>query len=76
MNPKQTTQVSAEKPLQLRDFPHLVELEKQCKDINFGTTLYWKLRATYFEKSIDPTYSDFERSNCEYFHSLLVNKQQ
>lgn len=60
----------------IKDFPHLVEMEKQIKNIPFGTTEYWKQRCVNREKMDDPTYSDFERSNCANFHRILVNKER
>jgi len=56
------------------DYPHLVKMEKRIKSIQFGTSEYWKERCTFLEKEIDPTYSDFERSNCRRFYNILLNK--
>lgn len=67
-------QKEEKKPLRLEDFPHLLELEKRVKAIRFGTAEYWKERCIYREKMDDPTYTDFERSNCDHFHRILVNK--
>lgn len=53
------------------DYPHLVQLEKEVKQLKFDTKEYWKARAQYLEKSLDPTYSDFERDNCTYFWYIL-----
>jgi hypothetical protein len=63
------------KSKRLEDYPHLVEQKKKIEDMIFGTTEYWKNRAIFLEKQIDPTYSDFERSNCRNFYLILVNKQ-
>lgn len=63
------------KILKREDFPHLVELEADINKIPFGTMEYWKQRCINLEKSLDPTYSDFERSNCFHFYRLLVNKK-
>ena len=63
-----------EAELKLENFPHLVKLKKEVESIKVGTVEYWEARATYLERSLDPTYSDFERSNCFLFHQILVNK--
>lgn len=62
--------------MKLEDYPHLVEMKKGIEGIVFGTVEYWKQRCINLEKSIDPTYSDFERSNCSLFHKILVNKHK
>ena len=64
------------KKLRLEDFPHLVQMERDIRNIPFGTTEYWKQRCINREKSDDPTYSDFERSNCLRFYMILVNKHK
>lgn len=60
----------------LEDFPHLIDMEKEIKRLTPGTVRYWKERCINLEKSLDPTYSDFERSNCNHFYRILVKKAQ
>lgn len=62
--------------MKLQDYPHLVKMEEEIKALTFGTTEYWKQRCINREKMDDPTYSDFERSNCRHFYFILVNKQK
>lgn len=62
--------------MKIEDFPHLIELREQIKNVQFGTVAYWKSRCMYLEKSLDPTYSDFERSNCNSFYRILVKKEK
>jgi hypothetical protein len=68
--------VAAKELPKLKDFPHLVKMEAEMKKVNPGTKEYWELRAINREKMDDPTYSDFERSNCAHFHRILVNNQR
>lgn len=62
--------------MKLEDYPHLVELKKSIENIPSGTVEYWKERCINLEKSLDSTYSDFERSNCALFHTILARKEK
>lgn len=62
--------------MKFEDYPHLIEMEKKIKSISFGTAEYWKERCRNLEKEIDPTYSDFERSNCRHFYMILIKKEK
>lgn len=64
------------KPLKLSDFPHLVQMAEDIKSLRYGTTEYWKQRCINREAMDDPTYTDFERSNRRFFHSILVKKER
>lgn len=61
--------------MKLTDYPHLVQLEKEIKSLRYNSKEYWEARARNREKMDDPSYTDFERSNCRYFHSILVKKE-
>lgn len=62
------------KKLKLEDFPHLLLLKKQIEAIPVGTKEYWEQRCINLEKSLDPTYSKFERDNCNHFWRILAKK--
>jgi hypothetical protein len=64
------------KPDKYEQFPHLLELKTQVENTQYGSREYWKLRCSYLEKTIDETYSSFERDNCREFYRMLVNKKQ
>lgn len=51
------------------------ELEEQAKKVQFDSALYWKLRATYLEKYLDPTYSEEERDNCYKLFRILKHRE-
>ena len=51
------------------------KLQKEVDTCSPNTLKYWKLRCRYLEKSIDPTYGQFERDNCFNFYRTLVKKE-
>ncbi len=61
--------------MKLEDFPHLVKMKAKVKKIPFGTVEYWKTRCRFLEKSLDVTYSIFERENCREFYMILAKKE-
>ncbi len=61
-------------PDKYQRFPHLAELKNECETVQFGSINYWKLRCTYLEKTLDETYSVFERDNCREFYKILTNR--
>lgn len=63
-------------PDKYKQFPHLLELKKECETVTVGSIKYWKLRCNYLEKTIDETYSIFERDNCREFYMLLVKRER
>jgi hypothetical protein len=63
------------KPNKYKQYPHLAELKKECETVPFGSSKYWKLRCNYLEKTIDETYSTFERDNCREFYKILAYRQ-
>ena len=60
--------------MKLEDYPHLLELQKYISMLNINSKEYWQQRCIMLEKSLDPTYSKFERDNCYTFYKMLVNK--
>ena len=58
------------------EYPHLEELKKEIEKVAYDSKEYWRLRCNYLEKSLDPTYSQAERNNCDRFHRMLKYKQQ
>ena len=56
-------------------FPGLLELKKECEKVKLNTKEYWKLRSQYLEKTLDQTYSLFERNNCREFYIILKNRE-
>lgn len=50
---------------------HIKKLFKEAKEVPFDSRAFWKLRATYLEKSLDPTYSEEERQNCDSLWRIL-----
>lgn len=53
---------------------HSELVDEATKEL-FGTEKYWRLRAKYLERHIDPTYTKIERSNCWILYTILVKKQ-
>ena len=64
------------KPDKYKQYPHLAELKKECETVAVGRPRYWELRCRYLEKTIDETYSTFERDNCREFYKILVNREK
>lgn len=62
------------KPDRYKQFPHLAELKNECETVVVGSSKYWKLRCNYLEKTIDETYSVFERDNCREFYRILIRR--
>jgi len=60
--------------MKLEDYPHLVEMKEKMKTLNRDSKSYWQYRCTMLEKSLDETYSKFERDNCFEFWRILANK--
>lgn len=63
------------KPTRYEQHPHLAELKKECETVRAGSSQYWKLRCNYLEKTIDNTYSIFERDNCREFYKILAKRE-
>lgn len=56
----------------MENYPqHIQELIKEAKEISMFSIDYWKLRATYLEKYLDPTYGETERGNCRMLYDIL-----
>ncbi len=62
------------KPDQYKLYPHLLELKKDCETVRFDSVKYWQMRCHYLEKTIDETYSVFERDNCREFYMILARR--
>lgn len=63
------------KPDKYKQFPHLAKLKKESETVTFGSVKYWKLRCNYLEKTIEQTYSIFERDNFREFYEILANRK-
>lgn len=58
------------------EFPHLAALMNEAKSVHYGSCRYWEMRCIYLEKTIDETYSVFERNNSRELYKTLVNKSK
>jgi NTP pyrophosphatase (non-canonical NTP hydrolase) len=72
---QETDKIYEGKPSKYVKFPHLQKLKEEIEQVPAGSKKYWQLRCIYLEKTIDETYSVFERENCREFYLMLVNKQ-
>jgi len=61
--------------MKLEDYPHLIEMEKGITKLMPSSKEYWQQRCIMLEKSLDTTYSEFERDNCFRFYRILVHKE-
>lgn len=50
------------------------KLRRECETVKLHSREYWQLRATYLEKSQDPTYSKVERDHSFSFWYLLCKR--
>lgn len=64
------------KPDKYKQFPHLQKLKEEIEKVKLNSKEYWQLRCQYLEKTIDETYTIFERDNCREFYKMLVYKRQ
>lgn len=53
---------------------HIQRLFDEANKIDRSHSKYWELRCVYYEKSHDPTYSNYERNNCYQLWRILTNK--
>lgn len=54
---------------------HIQKLVDEAKTIKVNSVEYWKLRATYLQRVIDPTYSEQEKENCLMLHRILERRE-
>lgn len=57
------------------EYPHLDLLKKEAETVTPNSKEYWKLRCRYLEKTIDETYSTFERDTCRMLYMILVKRE-
>ena len=56
----------------MKEYPqHIKILINEAKLVPLDSKQYWKLRATYLEKYLDPTYGEQEQSNCMMLYDIL-----
>jgi hypothetical protein len=54
---------------------HIQKLIDEARTVPADSKQYWKLRAKYLQRFIDPTYSDQEKENCFMLHRILENRE-
>lgn len=58
----------------MSDHEHIRKLFDEAREVRYDSKDYWRLRALYLEKYIDPTYSQDERGNCFRLFDFIKNR--